>query len=178
MLQRGGQLLRCARALLRPERGTALVEFAVIVPVLVLILLGILDFGRAVNDWNDETHVANLVARYVAVGTLPNYGKCGTNNYPSETPAQFAACEVGIDSPPVQNGSNGGNGPSPAGVCISFPPGSTGIQGAVEVQISTAYKWFPLFKFPFTTSTIAGSATQELDDQPPSTWATQATPCY
>ena len=119
------------------------------------------------------------MARYVAVGTLPGYGNCGTNALGlGETPAQFAACEVGIDSPPVQNGSNGGNGPSPAGVCISFPSGSTGIQGAVEVQISTAYKWFPLFKFPFTTSTIAGTATQELDDPPPSTWATQATPCY
>jgi Flp pilus assembly protein TadG len=34
---------------MRPERGQALVEFAVVLPVLILIILGILYCGRLCN---------------------------------------------------------------------------------------------------------------------------------
>jgi Flp pilus assembly protein TadG len=173
MLRRGGRLCRRARALLRPERGQALVEFAVIVPVLLLILLGIIDFGRAVNNWNDLTHVANLAARYAAVGTLPTSGKCP--NEPNVT--SFVSCELGIDSPALQNAGSSVNGPSNLKICVSIPSSPTPYQSTVQVKIQTTYNWLAGLKLPFSSSNIHGDATQELDVAPPAGWATTTSPC-
>src|ERR1700720_2211329 len=69
---------RLFRSLRESEDGQAVVELALALPILLIVVLGIVDFGRAVNYWNDENHVANLAARYAAVGTLPGSGAtCG-----------------------------------------------------------------------------------------------------
>ena len=54
-----------------PEHGVALVEFALILPVLALMLFGMLDFGKAFNYWIDETHLANEGARWAVVNKNP-----------------------------------------------------------------------------------------------------------
>ena len=41
------------------ERGVALVEFALVAPILLVLLFGMLDFGRVFNYWIDATHLAN-----------------------------------------------------------------------------------------------------------------------
>jgi len=46
------------------ERGQALVEFALILPVLVLILMGVFDFGRAFFAYNAISNGAREGARY------------------------------------------------------------------------------------------------------------------
>jgi Flp pilus assembly protein TadG len=66
--------LRPARWLhrrLRQERGQALVEFAVVLPVLLLIILGILDFGQYMNYSNQESQMAAQGARLAAVAYQP-----------------------------------------------------------------------------------------------------------
>jgi len=57
---------------LRDQRGVALVEFALVLPVLMLILMGIFDFGRALNYWNDTNQLAADGARLAAVGRNPD----------------------------------------------------------------------------------------------------------
>lgn len=47
----------------------ALVEFALVLPFLLVIVFGMIDLGKAVSYWNDETHLANQAARYAAVNT-------------------------------------------------------------------------------------------------------------
>ena len=42
-------------------------EFALVLPLLLLILIGMLDFGKIFNYWIDETHLANEGARYAVV---------------------------------------------------------------------------------------------------------------
>jgi TadE-like protein len=54
------------------SRGTALVEMALVLPVLLLLLFGMLDFGKALNAWIDETHLANEAARIAAVSYCPD----------------------------------------------------------------------------------------------------------
>jgi Flp pilus assembly protein TadG len=58
----------------REEDGQSLVELAVVLPLLLLLLLGIMDFGRAFNYWITETQVASEGARRAAV----NLGSSGT----------------------------------------------------------------------------------------------------
>ncbi|MEA2213908.1 MAG: hypothetical protein QOF83_3856 [Solirubrobacteraceae bacterium] len=52
---------------LRQERGQSVVEFAVVLPVLILIILGITYFGRYEDYANQETQLAELGSRSAAV---------------------------------------------------------------------------------------------------------------
>ena len=56
---------------LRSESGVAIVEFALVLPFLLLVLLAIIDFGRAINYWIDTTHLASEGARLAAVDRVP-----------------------------------------------------------------------------------------------------------
>ena len=73
------QTLSCRlRRRARDERGQAIVEFAVVLPVLVLIIMGILYFGRYMEYSNQMTQLAEEGARWASVdyespGTLQTY---------------------------------------------------------------------------------------------------------
>jgi Flp pilus assembly protein TadG len=51
----------------RSERGAAAVEFALVVPVLLALLLGIIEFGRAYNVQISLTHAARETVRTMAI---------------------------------------------------------------------------------------------------------------
>lgn len=53
----------------RGERGAAAVEFALVLPVLILLLFGIIEFGRAYNAKVELTGAAREGARVLAVGS-------------------------------------------------------------------------------------------------------------
>ncbi len=53
----------------RTERGTALVEAAITIPILLLIAVGIFEFGRAYQTWQVLTNAAREGAR---MSVLPN----------------------------------------------------------------------------------------------------------
>lgn len=55
----------------RDERGTAVVEFAIIFPVLALLLFGIIDFGRAYFLRTNLVSAAREAARYGGAMTDP-----------------------------------------------------------------------------------------------------------
>jgi len=60
------------------SRGQTLVEFALVLALLLAILFGITEFGRA---WFYSNHLTNTVrsaARYAAVLSVPNAGKVTT----------------------------------------------------------------------------------------------------
>ena len=61
-------LARWARASGDRERGAAAVEFALVLPLLLAILFGIVDFGRAYFADLTVTHAAREGARALAVG--------------------------------------------------------------------------------------------------------------
>lgn len=48
--------------------GAAAVEFALVLPILILLLCGIIDFGRAYNAQITLTHAAREAARVWALG--------------------------------------------------------------------------------------------------------------
>lgn len=50
------------------EKGSSSVEFALILPVLILILFGIIQFGFVFNNYLAVTHAAREGARLAAVG--------------------------------------------------------------------------------------------------------------
>lgn len=54
---------------LRSERGTALLETAIVLPMLLLVAIGIFEFGRAFQTWQVITNAAREGAR---VAVLPD----------------------------------------------------------------------------------------------------------
>lgn len=55
------------RRFARSDSGAAMVEFAIVLPILILFLLGIIDFGRAFFLYNNLTNAVREGARLGAV---------------------------------------------------------------------------------------------------------------
>ena len=53
---------------LRNEKGASAVEFALVLPIFLMLVLGIFQFGIAFNNWIAITHAAREGARLAAVG--------------------------------------------------------------------------------------------------------------
>jgi Flp pilus assembly protein TadG len=148
---------------LNSEDGQAIVELAFALPILLVVVLGIVDFGRAVNYWNDETHVANLGARFAAVGSWPE--KCketATREVPTPTLVAYLKCQAHIDSPELTEGGGAAGIQTPVTVCVSFPTTKDEVGQPVSVTIKSTYKWLPLLKIA-ASSTITGTATMRLE---------------
>lgn len=64
------QLYRAMRGM-RSERGAALVEFALVVPFLMLIMCATIDFGLAVYTLNNLTAAVREGGRYAATLDVP-----------------------------------------------------------------------------------------------------------
>jgi Flp pilus assembly protein TadG len=140
---------------LRGEEGTALVEFALILPILALLLFAMLDFGKAFNYWIDETHLANEGARWAVVNRNPGGGSLQQYILPQATTAELR---------------NGGTASiaSPAQVCITFPNGTSNVGDPVQVTVSATYHWLPILgsRIGITQTAITGSSNMRLEALP------------
>jgi len=65
------------------EEGQATVEFAIVIPLLLLLVVGIFEFGKAFNYWIDLNHLANEGARWAAVDKVPPYNGNAGNAAPT-----------------------------------------------------------------------------------------------
>jgi Flp pilus assembly protein TadG len=79
----------------RDERGQSLVEFALVVPVLMLIIIGIFEFGKTYNDWLRLTDAVRVSGRAAATQLPDSDGRV------------TGACQAGQDafqlsSPPAE----------------------------------------------------------------------------
>jgi len=72
----------------RHDRGAAAVEFALILPLLVLLIFGIVEFGRAYNVQISITNAAREGARVMAVHNDPAMARSAASAAaPAVTPA-------------------------------------------------------------------------------------------
>lgn len=101
----------------RGDRGATVVEFALLLPLLLLVVLGIVDFGRMLNAQITLTQAAREGARLVALGQ-PNVA--------SRT--QAAATGLSPVGVAIQSACPVGAGPTSSGnvqtsYSFSFTPG-------------------------------------------------------
>jgi Flp pilus assembly protein TadG len=164
----GDDVLRRLKRTLRAEDGQAIVELALVLPILLLVLFGIFDFGSAVNDWNNETSLANVGARYAAVGSLPGTTAdptCGSNT----TLPTYLVCEAThVYGMPSSSGKFGLQGPVTVKLCD--PGNSTAAGQPFEVNVTAKYNWLPVSKLlgsGFLNATITGAATMRLENALP-----------
>lgn len=138
-----------------PEEGAALVEFALVLPVLLVLLLGMLDFGKAFNYWIDQTHLANEGARWAAVNKNPGGGSL----------QQYVRSQA--NTPELRDGGTASVA-GPIQICITFPNGTSQVGDPVRVTASTTYNWLPFLgsRLGIAQTTMTASATMRLEAAP------------
>ncbi len=127
-----------------------MVEFAVILPVLMLIVYGILWFGRYEDYSNQETQMAEEGARLAAVNSNP-----GSTTVPTATLQNYIQAQA---QPELQAGSS--DVTSAAKVYIYYPTGSSNAVGSsVRVCVMAT------FKYPFLSlsENVAELATMRIE---------------
>jgi Flp pilus assembly protein TadG len=154
--------------LLRSERGTAVVEFALVAPLLFFLVFGIIEFGRALNYYNDLTQLAGQGARAAVVSRNPDGTAVGTASTGCPANNQTIQCQIAKTYPTDTELKDG------ISVCL----GTLGANGTIDTGTTPAIGE-PVtvrakFKFHFLTSlfgaTITLSSTQTERNEATPTW--------
>jgi Flp pilus assembly pilin Flp len=150
------------RRLWTSERGTAVVEFALIAPILFLLVFGIIEFGRILNAYNDLTQLAGQGARAAAVSRNPD----GTAVGASGGTVDDADCgSAGGHSIQCQLSSFYAKQDSLTGVKVCIPSVPSGIGQPVTVHTSYVYN-FTVGLFGFTQITLNSTQTVRAEANP------------
>ena len=131
------------------ESGQGAVEFGLVVPFLCLIVLAIVDFGKAMNYWLDLNYVASETARRAAVNTYP-------------TAAQYQT--YARDRLETNELRNGGTStiPTAATISICLPDGGD-VGDSVTVRVAVGFHWIPFIGGPDLG--ITGKATMRIEQK-------------
>jgi Flp pilus assembly protein TadG len=156
---------RCLARRLQDQRGQALVEFALVLPLLLLAVVGLVSFGRAMNYDEQATHLANLAARAAAVDQVPASAS-------GQTLLQWVRAQA--DSPELANGTGSVTGALQ--VCVSAPSG-TGVGSDITIKTSFTFAWVPILHIGAASTTVTRSATMRIEVPPTNSFFASAPTC-
>lgn len=112
---------------LRSETGAVAVEFALVLPILLMLVLGIFEFGRAFNMQVSLSEAAREAARYAAI----HQSDTGYNNSAAQDAGVAAAPTVGLSRGNVAIAFTG-SAPCTVNVTVSYStPWMTGLPALV-----------------------------------------------
>jgi Flp pilus assembly protein TadG len=144
------------RALVRrlrlEERGTALVEFALVAPVLFLLIFGVLDFSLALNSYNQASQLVGLGARAAAVNRNPDGSQVSGSSIQTQLAQQYA--HGGLHGNPI---------------CIA---GAAGAGQPVTVTSTFQFHVLPLLSAVIGSPTINITASQTERQEITGTYST------
>ena len=72
-----------------PESGQATTEFALLLPVFLILVVGIINFGIGLNFWLDMQRIANQGARWAVVDAYPGCPRNSTPGLGCAAPGAF-----------------------------------------------------------------------------------------
>jgi Flp pilus assembly protein TadG len=125
---------------LRSEKGQAVTEFAVVLPILAVLLFGIIQFGVAFKDYLSLTDAVRAGARKAAVSR---------NSSDPVGATRTAVRKAAADLDPNKL-------PDP-GVTSSWQPGT-------DVKVSAQYPFrISLFGIPVVTGNLKSSTTERVE---------------
>jgi Flp pilus assembly pilin Flp len=127
---------RARRGSVNSDRGAAAVEFALLLPLLVLLVFGMIDFGRAINAQITITQAAREGARVLA---LPGGTTVGSDGLPAYQDRAIAA-GIGLGLTASNVADLPDNSATPETGCPTGS-GSTGDDAVVKIT----------YKFTFIT---------------------------
>jgi Flp pilus assembly protein TadG len=138
---------------LGPENGSSLIEMALILPVLFLLLMGMVDFGRGYYLAIEVSHAANAAALYGSQNPTDTTGMQNAADLDAADVSNFT-----VSSVTVTYGCECSDGSSPVVNCTSTPACATNVVNYVQVNTSVSYS--ALFPYPGipTPLTLHGSS--------------------
>lgn len=155
-------------SLRRGDGGQSLVEFALVAPVLLVVLTGIFSFGIILNQYEVLTNATSAGARAFALDR-------GVTNPPlsASDPCAYAIQILEADAPNLNSSSltftitYTNNSTSPAAVstyttsCAGLSPTLTYMHTGDQVQVQVTYPVVPMvFKWATRSLTLSASATE------------------
>ena len=126
------------------EDGVAMTEFALILPIFMVIVAGLLGFGRVFFYWIEANHVANETARWAVVDRNP---------YAPTTLQKHAA-----DSAT----SEFSTGAEEATVCIQREGATLNLGDPITVTVAKPFTFVPILNIG--TITIRASSTMRIEN--------------
>ncbi len=131
------------------ERGQALIEFALIAPLFLVIVVGIIQFGIGLNYWLDLNRLANQGARWAVVNC---------------NPVSSGVCDPTLEDA-LENGVTSGGNVALATVCfVNAPPGGAAVGQPLRVDVNSEFTFLPILDLG--TITLRAQATMRIE-QPP-----------
>ena len=128
----------------RREDGVAMTEFALILPIFMVIVAGMLGFGRVFFYWIQANHVANETARWAIVDRNP---------YEPQTLQQHAANSATTEF------NNGGDQTT---VCIQRQGATLDIGDPLTVTVAKPFAFVPILGI--AKITIRASSTMRVEN--------------
>jgi Flp pilus assembly protein TadG len=125
------------------QKGVALVEFALVLPFLLLLSIMTVEFGRAIWEYNTLTKSVRDAARYLSIQTP------GTKVEEARNLMVYGTTSLGDGAPPptLAKGLSLSNVPTPTWQAAGNAP----VINTVTVRI-TGYTFTPMFGNVFGTS--------------------------
>jgi len=149
------------------ERGQALVEFALIAPLFLLIVVGLIQFGVGLNYWLDMQRIANQGARWAVVNNWPTCPRGSTSCPNNDTPpfTQPQTLQNYLHHEVLSEGLR-----DEAMVTVCYPddgsaetaPEARGTP--VRVKIEAPYAFAPIVRIG--SITLSADATMRLEQEP------------
>ena len=134
----------------RSEKGVELVEFALILPLLLLLCLGVIEFGRAYYTYNILTKAVRDGARYLSTGMVTS---TGTVNSTTTTETKNV----------VVYGNIAGTGTKKIPDLLTTQvnvPAATVVSGSEQyVTVSVTYPYVPMFRLVMPNLTLSPKVT-------------------
>jgi len=135
------------------ESGQATVEFALILIPLLILVVGVIQFGIGLNYWLDMNRLSNQGARWAVVNAYPGCGlgtsdpntlSCGTTT----SLQRYIACQRLPNAlKPTVN--------------ITFPNGPNTFGNPVQVEVSSPYKLSAIMKL--ATISLTARTTMRIE---------------
>lgn len=121
------------------ERGVAIVEFALVIPLIALMAMALFDGGRAVIYYTELTNASRVGARVAMVNQSPSTD-CDGSVQTYKCAAAGIATTTGIDPTTIPNASfsdSNGNAVSPTDAACK-------VYGECSATVSASYDFTPV----------------------------------
>jgi Flp pilus assembly protein TadG len=138
----------------RDQRGVALVEFALVVPLVMFLVIGIVEFGLFVDSRFVISAASREGAHYLALH--PDKSLCDVQAEVRKRVAPLDAATVTVAAAYYDSS----NTRTVAPACpTAILPASSGTLQTYQVEVSVSYQFPPVFLLSFVPGGPSGSAT-------------------
>jgi len=167
---RGATHWAASGILTHSRSGQSLVEFALALPIFLLLALGVIEFGRLLFIYTAVTTSSREAARYgAAIGVTANgvvrYNDCDGMRAAARRIGSLAGIEDANILITYDHGPGTDWGDPPADCQGSYPPGEAGLGDRVVVNVTATYRFIvPLVRLPSfdITSTTARTIVKDV----------------